>query len=347
MDSKLVDFYPWNSTVSEASHGSLDSKFVLCLDRDPASGGEFAFTTLLLKLLRKESQLKVQPDRQQQQLRQQQQQRVIIISACHGRHHYETILKKNGLDMLRLESSNQLIMKYLIMTDDEVINPQTYQRNSPQSCHLKERNNTSDSSLFSPTSSSSSPPNSDASNRSELTWTQLVKWCEDGFCHANASTNEVNQSLSSTSPFFILIDDLEMLECIAPSPYEARQLVALCHNSLITSQSACNPRVESVLSLSKNPPPNCCGVVVYGRVGLDDSSNEINASGAINAGSKTDGEPSLSEYCKYRADMIISIAALSTGYSSEVHGIISVNEGVARQSLNFKTLESGIKACLR
>jgi hypothetical protein len=67
--------------------------------------------------------------------------------------------------------------------------------------------------------------------------------------------------------------------------------------------------------------------VAYGRIpaesvlaGLQPLSNYSSS------GSQDD--PSLTEYCRYRADITVSVSPLSTGFSSQVHGLISITNSV-------------------
>jgi len=56
-------------------------------------------------------------------------------------------------------------------------------------------------------------------------------------------------------------------------------------------------------------------------------------------------EPSLAEYLRYRADIMVTVSALESGYSSAVHGLIAVTQpskAVKRQILQYKALDSGV-----
>lgn len=90
-NQKLTDFYPWD----EAS--DLQRNVILCLDSggsNQLSTGEFTWLYLLMKLLKHNIP-------------------VVLISTNHARVHYEAILRKNGLDLNKLEHGNNIIIKYL------------------------------------------------------------------------------------------------------------------------------------------------------------------------------------------------------------------------------------------
>jgi hypothetical protein len=68
---KLSEFFPW----SIDANGSVDGRFVLCIDNG-AFSGEFVLTELLVKLLR-------------------EKKIVGLISSNHSANHYDAILRRS------------------------------------------------------------------------------------------------------------------------------------------------------------------------------------------------------------------------------------------------------------
>ncbi len=99
---KLTDFYPFD-TASD-----LTNKLVLCIDRPPSVNshavynvdGDFVFTILLLKLIK-------------------QNKKIMIISCKNGRNHYDLIFKRFSVDLTRLETSGQIVFKFLVLNNIE------------------------------------------------------------------------------------------------------------------------------------------------------------------------------------------------------------------------------------
>lgn len=94
---RLCDHYPW------AGSSQVAGLSILCLDGDASTASsqsqkaesEFTFTMLMVKLLKAEEIVR-------------------LVSCNHGRLHYELVLRKNGLDLARLESSGLLNITYVV-----------------------------------------------------------------------------------------------------------------------------------------------------------------------------------------------------------------------------------------
>lgn len=276
---KISDFFPWDS------ESNFSNKFLLCVDCESCTG-EFSITMLLTKIL-KQCQIKNEYN----------VDGVYIISANHGRGHYESILRKNGLDINRLEKSGMLVIKYLLIEEDE-------------SCN----------------------------NNNNMTWEKLVSWQNSGmpFNNNNHSINNETINKSESKNYSLFIDDLDALELIAPDAHSCRHFLSLCH------YNSCNKNNK------QDDTWQCNSLIAYGRqynTFTDDVNDEIQF---LSDNCFDNDEPPLSEICKYKADIIISISPLSTGYSSEVHGIliVSMTSKLNRQILNFKALDSGVKCSL-
>jgi hypothetical protein len=270
---KISDFFPWDH------ESNLSNKFMLCVDCE-SSTGEFSITMLLTKIL-KQCQIKNEFN----------VDGVHIISANHGRGHYESILKKNGLDINRLEKSGILVIQYLLLEEDE-------------------------------------------SSNNNITWEKLISWQKSGMPFNN-NIESINKSKSKNYSLFI--DDLDAFELISPDTQSCRHFLSLCH------YNSCNKN-----KIQDNDIWQCNSLIAYSRqydTFTDNANDEIQF---LSDNCFDNDEPPLSEICKYKADIIISISPLSTGYSSEIHGILAVSmtSKLNRQILNFKALDSGVKCSL-
>lgn len=287
---KISDFYPFNS------ESSLLGSYVMCVDNaihttaltngiDSSdsmhavgfnSGGDFTLSMLMIKLLK-------------------QGHHVLIISANHGSTHFESILRKNSLDMNKLEANNQLKMIYLTMGSDFLCNGTI-------------------------NSSSSSSSNSDGVKHktNTMTWNELCDWRNNGMKFS--ITAEANSMSDLQQQYYLCIDDLDAMELMSPSSKSTRKFMLCCHNQL------------KPMSSSKTTP--LMGMVTFGR----QSSSALIISGQ--------DEPNITEYCKCLADIMVGISGLTTGYSSDVHGIITIlmqTSSRKKQVLNFKALDSGVR----
>lgn len=157
---------------------------------------------------------------------------------------------------------------------------------------------------------------------SSFSWRELETW------------KETLPSLGSMSLF---IDDLDMFELLAPSPAIARNWIA------------------DVLDHAKN----VSAMVVYGRECVDLNRNDYGRwISSMDLADETnqwqrpaldeDGEPHLSEYLAYRAEVTVKANPLTTGYSADVHGIITVasSRSIKPQQYLFKALDSGVKCSI-
>jgi hypothetical protein len=197
----------------------------------------------------------------------------------------------------------------------------------------------------------------------------------------NTQTNAHNthtiesSSLSARSgkQFSIVIDDLDALDMFAPDARTARAFMSKLIQSLTQSPSSSNPGLSTnstapapvslPVSVSISAPgvavrslhakegvkPDIYTIVAYGR----QMSSHLIERGAYNrffpsslrVNSVSCGEepfePSLSEYCRYRCDLSVCVQALTSGYSSEVHGLFTiVHTHTARSSSSSSSRSS-------
>lgn len=269
-----------------SAESNLCASFILCID-DDAFSGSCAFHELLFKLLK-------------------DGKNVHIISAAHGRSHYEAVLRKQALDLRQLEQGGRVTLQFPVV---------------------------------------SYPCTDSYSTETEAGtcgWRDLLRWQTDGmpFCPSSSSFSGGNNN-DDDDEYALCIDDLEAIEAIAPTAQAARSFVSLilmrmssistpegelrAHHkiSTVVAYGRQNPHSESSSKQSTTHSgitsfshgygeniffPNCLQGALFSRTAT--------AAGGF--------EPMLSEYLRYRADAVVRIQPLTSGYSSEVHGIISV-----------------------
>ena len=121
MNVKLSDTYPFNTSVRDYSATKtglgagidMNNKFVLCPD-NTGDAGHFAFSSLLFKCL------VLNNDRTAVNLvdNSSKVSSVKLISTNHDRSHYESLLRKQNLDIAKLEKTGSLEIIYLSFDGD-------------------------------------------------------------------------------------------------------------------------------------------------------------------------------------------------------------------------------------
>ena len=241
---KLTDFYPFDGA------SDLTNKLLLCIDRPPSVtshavytvDGDFVFTILLLKLIK-------------------QGKKIMIISCKNGRSHYDLIFKRFSVDLNRLETSGQIVFKFLVLNSID--------------------GNSVDTSI--------------------INWGYFDQWVSDGLLFSPNNNGD---------KYSLLIDDLEIFDLMAPNKKASRNVISTVHDFL-------NTKIDLIILR-----------------GHDMEYNVL----------EEEGEPSLTEYSKNRAELTITISGLTTGFSSEVHGFlhIAATDGLLVQMMNFKALDSAV-----
>jgi hypothetical protein len=174
---------------------------------------------------------------------------------------------------------------------------------------------------FADISSAGSNMDGDAVGKKVFSWKELAAW--------------QTQLISSLeTPMILFIDDLDMFEHLAPAPAVARSWIAdiLDHAKKVTAMVVYG---RECVNLYRND---------YGRwLTVVDLADE--ASQWQRASLDERAEPHLSEYLAYRAELIVKANPLTTGYSADVHGILSVTtrKSLKPQQYLFKALDSGVK----
>jgi hypothetical protein len=127
------------------------------------------------------------------------------------------------------------------------------------------------------------------------------------------------------TPVCVFIDDLNVLEQLAPSPQASRRLM---HGLLAdlyahadagedTRKIAASP---SLVSPSVQPgataPSSLVSLIALGPT----SSSSSSSSSSI----EEEEEPTLTEVSKTRADVSVTVLPLASGYSQDVHGTVHI-----------------------
>ena len=170
-------------------------------------------------------------------------------------------------------------------------------------------------------------------SETSITWADL-----DSITSNNSSSNSSSSSNDNKSNvgYSLFIDDLNALELLAPSINEARLFISNLLGPVTTSSSAIS------------------SLVGFGRYSTITGKEEL----------------SLTEYCRYRADVTVEVKPLSTGYSLDTHGLIQISSrhsplsdsdgsnsnasnhstgkmhGLWFQTLLFKALETGVRCSI-
>ena len=177
------------------------------------------------------------------------------------------------------------------------------------------------------------------------------------------TAHSIGSSEHSGKPYSIVIDDLDALEMYAPDARTARIFMSKLIQSLAESRGSSGPgsTVASAVSSSstgvavtslhakEGAKGDICTIAAYGRQMLSHVNERSNydrffpSSLRVNSVSCGDDsfEPTLTEYCRYRCDLCVCVQALTSGYSSEVHGLFTiVHTHTARSSSSSNSSSS-------
>jgi hypothetical protein len=200
-----------------------------------------------------------------------------------------------------------------------------------------------------------------------------------------ANTNPSVSPGDNQRRFSVVIDDLEALEALAPSAQAARAFCVNLCQMLSSSSSSGSTSQDSVLGSTGDDSTgdtrsSISTLVAYGRQcpysmnyskatssssslyggstqSFFNSTNSLHTDVMSHAGGNN-AEPMLSEYSRYRADVTVCVQPLVSGYSSEVHGVITIKSGGLMNQpsgikapsecilLHFKALDSGVRCAL-
>lgn len=204
---------------------------------------------------------------------------VVILSVNNSRKHFEHIFRKNGLDLSLLVRSNKVKI------------------------HCVDFSHSFWSHSFETVPSTPASPftSSDYDEIENLVWDHLTSFTLSNFAKDETKPSQV-----------LFIDDLNILEMIAPDNASAIRFISLLYNMFGTSLIS--------------------SVVVFGR-GEDDR---------FCSDDRTKKVISLLDYCRCRADVTVVSRSLSSGFAGDVHGQLSVTNGFQISHLLFHALETGV-----
>ena len=230
--------------------GDYEGSFVLA--EDGVHSGSFIFARLLLQALRTKGDDLTE---------------IVMVSTAHSLEHYESLLRRNSLDV-RLEAlAKRVTMRFLVpegslagdmgvVGKEEKVRVET--ANAYYSCRHCE-------------------------------WGELHEWVHGEL---------IGKSKTGNRRSMLFVDDINLFESLAPSKEAARKLLF------------------SILHNLKHSDLAASGVSTF----IAAAPIEVFPDEAI---SLEDGEePTLAEVAKYHANVMITTLPLSTGYSSEVHGLV-------------------------
>jgi len=310
------------------------NQLILCLERQQSFASHFSFSYLLLRNIR--SILIANKTKQGHK------KRVSVISANHDYNHFKSVFKKHNIDADNLIRDGQL----------EIV---CIRFDNPIEEHSKCK---------------------------YMSWEQLQSWMNSfqSFKESSSpinhtiSMNNTNNSANNLIEIELMIDDLEMLELLSPSNSACRSFLSNCIASMYqpynTDSNDHIPVSSEVIptSIPASEVLKIRNICIFGRQAMDSEpdmrpmslnlaadSTLIDQSSAgwthFNGVSRLDesGQPILSEYLLYRADVVVTVSPLETGYASDIHGRIRTsiahknrNQGKRQQNLLFKATDSSV-----
>jgi hypothetical protein len=279
----LTSFYPWDTS-------QLGEEFILCQDHGSMTS-DFASSLLLVKLL-------------------QQGMAVHIIAADRAKSHYESILRKNSLDLSRLEASGAVTF----------FQPSMQEKNEgAKPLQIEEKLDTNSGCVF------VSAVETAASSSGFLSVPQI----RSGIDIFNDLMLHVDKCLSSPKPASFLIDNLDALDVTLSNGKLSRAFLLSLLRRLPDAGAKQCPCVVAQAYLN-HPLDQKNFSTIGGPHGYSDPlpSNEGNAK--------------LSEYARYSADVTVDVLPLSSGFSDNVHGVMCISKDLTCQRLQYKAIESGV-----
>eukprot|EP01036_Dinobryon_divergens_P029829 gene29829-38985_t len=150
-----------------------------------------------------------------------------------------------------------------------------------------------------------------------MSWDQLESWLQQ------------ESTTTSATPLDLMIDDLEMLELLAPSAAAARKFLSACIYRMM-QQSLGSQKLERYAVDIRN-------IVAFGRQAIDSDVDMRSYSLNLTQGNLTLSSPATASdlsaravnHCRMDAigepvlaDVVVSVSPLESGFSSEIHGIL-------------------------
>jgi hypothetical protein len=151
--------------------------------------------------------------------------------------------------------------------------------------------------------------------------------------------------------FALMVDDLEAFELLASSFSAGRQFIS--RSIELVDQNSLEPVDDSTVSRT-----GIFSLVCFGRQpaeskmqlpSITDFFVVHNDSDSAFQALHGNGQPRLSEYLRYRADLTIVTTPLLTGHSSNIHGTVAIQQSSQRHKLllQYKALDSGVMCAPR
>eukprot|EP01038_Epipyxis_sp_PR26KG_P009906 gene9906-13326_t len=302
MNHKLTDCYPWSY------ESDLTSQFILSLDQT-CCYGEFTLVYLLFKLL-------AIPPHGLEKINMKSSQ-VVLICTNHDRNHYDLLMRKNNLDLRKLEQSGKLLLIFLTPTievNDRIIQEEELNK--------------------------------------YISWSQLENLFH--FDNTDGNNSDTIFNLHNTESISILIDDIEALETVAPTTMLARNFMSNIISSMhkgdnidvSKNSGGVLSHIHCVAAYGRHPlefvseftsfASNHNNSTKYWKPSIANGNRPTTSINSVDTNSipftinvcpldeQDEPEPVLTEYLRYRSDITVVIGSLQTGHSSDIHGIIRV-----------------------
>jgi hypothetical protein len=230
--------------------------------------------------------------------------KVVLLSASHSPEHYEVLFRKNSLDLRLGNLSKKMTMKFLV----------------PQGSAGKGLISREEASRV------------EAANAyypcAHYDWSELGAWVRAGEFVTKSTTDDATQQQQRT---IVFIDDLNILESLAPSKAAARKLLSALLYSLHSSKQG-QGGIDALVAAGpiETTAASAVGAQPAGGDGEEPYLHDTHSAQG----------PELTEVAKYQANVVASVLPLNTGFSNEVHGIVKLTATklgqMRRESFAFK-----------
>jgi hypothetical protein len=305
---RLSDFYPWSEDAS------IDDEFIYCLDGGSMSS-DFVFTSLLVKVLKTISiPTPTSSSSPSSSSSSSIIKKVHLVCTNRTRHHYEILMRKNGLDLNKLIDAGAL---HFVRLGEIQVQTQTQENPMP---------------IFVPATKAT--PTAKAREGHSFSAVHLAvppSW--DGHGHGlgvdsvEHSRKQLRNTISTFDRFSaVFFDGLNSLELLLGSPSVSISIVSTLLSGKGQGQG--------------NKPSCLVALAEAGGLGTDEStSHSGDHPDDVSAG---ENAASLAHYCKFMASTMVRVNPLTSGYSNDVHGLIKVSKNLSDFTLQFRALDSNI-----
>lgn len=190
-------------------------------------------------------------------------------------------------------------------------------------------------------------------NSKHWTWKEFQEWQEQGMKWSGISSHAPSEDSSSypESSYILMVDDLEVFEIIAESIPAARNFLSQTISLMDGNQGG---GVNGLICFGRHPVETKMQLPSMTEFFVVQNDQSLFSAGSSNfhlahTPLHSNGQPKLSEYMRYRADITLVASPLMTGHSSTIHGTIAVQQSTTPKKLllQFKALDSGIMCAPR